>query len=60
MRLIIRDSIGVIVLLIICIPWLIGIVLSKGFWSCLFALCVPPYAWYLAVEKIMLVNGWIQ
>lgn len=44
----------------IVVTWLIGVVISKGFWSCLFAMCVPPYAWYLVVEKIMLVNGWLQ
>ena len=56
----IRDSSSMIMLLIMCIPWLMGVVLSKGFWSCLFAMCIPPYAWYLVVEKVMLVNGWLQ
>ena len=56
----VRGLTGVLMLLIICVPWLIGIVLSKGFWSCLFATCVPPYAWYLVVEKVMLLNGWLQ
>ena len=56
----IRDSSSMIMLLIMCIPWLMGVVLSKGFWSCLFAIYIPPYAWYLVVEKVMLVNGWLQ
>ena len=60
MKVKIRGLTGVLMLLIICIPWLMGVVLSKGFWSCLFATCVPPYAWYLVVEKVMLVNGWLQ
>lgn len=60
MRVKIRGLTGVLMLLLICVPWLMGVVLSKGFWSCLFATCVPPYAWYLVVEKVMLVNGWSQ
>ena len=45
--------------LLIGITWLVGIVLTKGFWSCLFAIAIPPYAWYLVIEKLMLVNGWL-
>ena len=60
MRVKIIGLTGVLMLLITCIPWLIGIVLSKGFWSCLFAIGIPPYAWYLVVEKVMLLNGWLQ
>ena len=56
----IRDSTSMTMLLIMCIPWLMGVVLSKGFWSCLFAMCIPPYACYLVVEKVMLFNGWLQ
>ena len=48
-----------IITIIVVVPWLIGIVISKGFWSCLFAIVIPPYAWYLVVEKVMLINGWL-
>jgi len=45
--------------LIMLLLWLAGIALAKGFWSLMFAVIIPPYAWYLAVEKIMLLNGWL-
>ena len=38
--------------------WLAGIVLAKGFWSTVAAVCVPPYAWYLVVERTMIMSGW--
>ena len=49
-----------IITIIVVVQWLMGIVISKGFWSCLFAIVIPPYAWYLVVEKVMLINGWLQ
>lgn len=49
-----------IITLIVVVPWLMGIVISKGFWSCSIAIVIPPYAWYLVVEKVMLINGWLQ
>lgn len=52
--------IDLMITIIVVVTWLAGIVLSKGFWSCLFAIWVPPYAWYLVVEKVMLMNGWFQ
>jgi hypothetical protein len=53
------QIIGLMEILVI-MAWLAGVVLSKGFWSCLFAIVIPPYAWYLVVEKVMLINGWLQ
>lgn len=53
-------KIDLMITIIVVVTWLAGIVLSKGFWSCLFATWVPPYAWYLVVEKVMLMNGWFQ
>jgi hypothetical protein len=41
------------------VPWLAGIVLAKGFWSTTAAVCIPPYAWYLVVERIMIVSGFL-
>lgn len=42
------------------LPWLAGMVLAKGFWSTAAAVCVPPYAWYLVVERVMVMAGWID
>lgn len=39
--------------LLIIIGWIAGIVLAKGFWSTLFAICIPLWAWYLIVEKLI-------
>lgn len=38
--------------LTLIVTWLAGIVLAKGAWK-LAALLVPPYGWYLIVERIM-------
>ena len=40
--------------------WLAGIVLAKGFWSTVAAICVLPYAWYLVVERVMAIAGWLS
>jgi hypothetical protein len=40
------------------VGWLAGLVLAKGFWSTLFALC-SPWGLYLVVEKVLLMNGWL-
>jgi len=45
---------------IVAIPWVIGIVLAKGFWSTTFALFIPLWAWYLTAEKWLMVNGWLS
>lgn len=39
------------------IMWLAGIVISEGFWSCLFSIIIPVYAWYLVTEKVMVLYG---
>lgn len=39
--------------------WIAGIVIAKGFWSTVFALCIPLWAWYLVIEKIMINMGWL-
>lgn len=54
-----NNIINTIVTLLIVVMWLAGIVLSKGFWSCLIAVLIPPYAWYLVIEYIMQVKGLI-
>jgi len=43
---------------IMTILWIMGVVLAKGFWMTTFTL-IPFYAWYVSVEKIMYVTGFI-
>lgn len=54
-----KNIIELVAAVVAIIPWLVGVVISKGMWSTLFAICIPLYAWYLAVEKIMQLKGWI-
>jgi hypothetical protein len=39
--------------ILIWFSWLAGIAIAKGFWSTLFAVLVPLWAWYLVVERIV-------
>ena len=39
--------------------WLAGIVLAKGFLSTIAAIWIPPYAWYLVVERALMAAGWV-
>lgn len=41
------------------IMWISGIVIAKGFWSVFFAITFCPYAWYLVIEKLLLINNLI-
>ena len=41
------------------VAWLAGIVLAKGTWSTAFAICMPFWAWYLVVEKLLINIGFI-
>lgn len=45
--------------LLVIITWLYGTVLAKGFWSTAVAVFLPPYAWYLVVERLMTTAGMI-
>lgn len=45
--------------LITLTSWLMGIVIAKGFWATTAAIIFFPYAWYLTIEKIMQLNGWL-
>ena len=36
--------------LILSFVWILGIVISKGFWSAFAAIFFPPYAFYLSIE----------
>jgi len=39
-----------LIALIISFVWILGIVISKGFWSAFAAVFFPPYAFYLSIE----------
>lgn len=43
--------------LLFVITWVSGIILANGFWSTLFALCIPLWALYLVIEKIFNAIG---
>ena len=30
-----------------------GIVIAKGFWLTTFAVFIPPYSWYLVMERVI-------
>lgn len=42
---------------ILGVSWLGGLVLAVGFWQTLATIFCPCYAWYLVLEKIMIMNG---
>ncbi|MNQ49314.1 hypothetical protein D3C85_632210 [compost metagenome] len=44
---------------ILGIAWLAGAVLAKGFWSTVFAVTVPFWAWYLVIERALAALGWM-
>lgn len=52
-------------LIVICgalgffVPWVIGVVLAKGFWSTLVAIFIFPWAWYLTAEMLLIRFGLI-
>lgn len=39
--------------------WITGIVIAKGFWSTFFTIVFFPYAWYLVIEKLLIMQGLI-
>ena len=52
-------TLRVILYFVSCTVWITGIVLSKGFFSCLFAIFILPWCYYLVIEKILQAIGWI-
>lgn len=40
--------------------WIVGLVLAHGFWSTVIAIFIPPWAFYLVVERAMLALGWVS
>jgi hypothetical protein len=59
MRRFISDLSGLLTVVFIVTPWLAGIVLAKGFWSVTFSILFFPYAYYLVVEKVLTIWGWV-
>ena len=53
-------AIAVPLTLAMIVPWIMGIVLAKGFWATAAAITVPPYAWYLVAERLMQMAGMIS
>ena len=49
-----------IFLFLIVVPWMMGVVLAKGLWSTIAAISLPPYAWYLVVERALIAIGWVS
>lgn len=39
--------------------WVSGIVLADGFWSTLFSIFIPLWAWYLTIERLLEMSGFI-
>ena len=49
------DALLVLIALpLMVVPWIMGLVIAKGFWSTLCAI-FPPWAWYLTCERAMTV-----
>ena len=46
---------GIWIGLIFITVWVMGVVIAKGFWSTFLAIFIPPWAWYLTVERTMLL-----
>ena len=55
-----KDLIKAVSAAVIITLWLAGIAIAKEFWPVAIAVCVPPYSWYLVVEKVMLYYGMIE
>lgn len=55
-----KDLVDLIATIVGGVSWLAGIVLAQGFWSTAIATCMPPYAWYLVVERGLLLAGWLN
>ena len=55
-----KDLIKAISSAVIITLCLAGIAIAKGFWQVAMAVCIPPYSWYLVVEKVMLYYGMIE
>ena len=45
--------------LMLILLWTAGVVIAKGLLSTLVAICFPPWALYLVVERALLAAGWV-
>ena len=43
--------------LLLAFTWIGGVVIANGFWSTLFAIFFPFWAWYLFIEKVLVFIG---
>ena len=43
--------------LLLLFSWIAGVVLAKGFWWTMLTIFFPFYAWYLIIERILLMTG---
>lgn len=55
----IKSVNGILATGLFAIPWVLGMVLAKGFWSTLIAVVIPLWAWYLVAEKYLQTIGWV-
>lgn len=53
------NMVNGVITMTLLISWLLGFVLAKGFWSTL-ACTFPFYAWYLVVERVAIMTGFIS
>lgn len=49
---------GSVIGIIFIVTWTAGMVLANTGWDKVFAIW-PFYAWYLLIQKIMVLNGWL-
>ena len=45
---------------LLTIMWIIGFIIAKGFWSTFFTIIFPPYAWYLFIERVLILVKFLQ
>ena len=51
------QAVGFVATIVAVTLWLAGVVLAQGLWSTVAAIWFPPYAWYLVVERAMVMAG---
>ena len=57
MKLSIKNSLNVFEFIPI-VMWVAGFVIASGVRET-FLCIIPPYAWYLVIERVMIFNGWL-
>jgi hypothetical protein len=46
-----------VIYFLLCIWWLCGLVIIKGFWLTVLGVIVPPYAMYVCLEHLLKMFG---